>query len=190
MTETDYATLQEVLLVQKAVADAGEFLALYDRYFPRVYTYFRCRIDDPATCDDLTAQVFENALSGLAGYDPGRGVFAAWLFGIARNLANETLRRSLRFTWLPFDWLGRQPEEAPTPEEAALNMDEQRRLLVCLQRLSSRQRDLLALRFSAGLNNRQIARLTGLTEQNVAVSLHRAIRALRADLVKEEGIDV
>jgi RNA polymerase sigma-70 factor (ECF subfamily) len=56
-----------------------------------------------------------------------------------------------------------------------------------IQELSPRQRDLLALKFTAELSNRQIAEMTGLTEQNVGVILHRSIRKLRRRMELAEG---
>ena len=50
-----------------------------------------------------------------------------------------------------------------------------------LAALPDRERELVALKYGAGLTNRAIARLTGLTESNVGTILHRAIVALRAD---------
>ena len=62
---------------------------------------------------------------------------------------------------------------------------EERQLIAAISHLPDRQRDLLALKFSGRLNNREIAALTGLSEQNVAVILHRSIRILRQRLSDE-----
>jgi len=166
-------------MAHEAVIDADAFLALYDRYFPRVYTYFRHRCQDLRVCDDLTAQTFEQALDHCSDFRPERGSFAAWLFGIARNVANGYLRRKRRFQWLPFEALQTLSGSDPAPEEAAIQADDRRILLGYIQELPPRQRDVLALKFAGGLTNREIAALTGLSEQNVGVILHRSIAHLR-----------
>lgn len=66
--------------------------------------------------------------------------------------------------------------------------EERRQLRVALRELSSRERDLVALRFSSGLTNRRIAEITGLTESNVAVILYRALRKLRERLTLPEEV--
>ena len=64
--------------------------------------------------------------------------------------------------------------------------EERDRLLAALARLPARERDLIGLKFAAGLTNRRIADLTGLTESNVGVILYRTIRRLRTDLDPQE----
>jgi RNA polymerase sigma-70 factor, ECF subfamily len=167
-------------------AQEDEFLELYDRYYARIYTYFRYRCADAQTCDDLAAQTFEQALVHFEDYDPARGPFVAWLFGIARNAVHHHYRRGRKFQWLSLDKWFTLSGNDPQPEEQAVQKDEQRRLIDAIGRLPDRQRDLLALKFSGGLNNREIATLTGLSEQNVAVIIHRSIQSLRKHLGNEE----
>jgi RNA polymerase sigma-70 factor (ECF subfamily) len=64
----------------------------------------------------------------------------------------------------------------------------QDQLLGAVARLDSRERDLIGLKFAAGLTNRRIAKLTGLSENNVAIILYRAVRRLRAEL-KAQGVE-
>ena len=60
-------------------------------------------------------------------------------------------------------------------------------LIEALGTLDERERDLIALKFSALVTNREIASLTGLTESNVGVILFRALRKLRAVLSASTG---
>lgn len=59
-------------------------------------------------------------------------------------------------------------------------------LLAAVARLSDRERDLIALKFAAGLTNRRIAELTGLSESNLGVILYRAVPRLRAEMSAKE----
>lgn len=185
MTETTLI-LDENALAQETVRDKRAFLALYDAYFPRIFTYFRYRCNDLQVCDDLTAQTFEQALTHLDQFNPSRGSFAAWLFGIARNLANAHLRECQRWRWLSLDQILEKPSVHPAPEEALFQRIDREYLIVLLRTLEPRQRDLLALKFSGGLSNRQIAALTGLSEQNVAVILFRTVRQLRKGMEEHD----
>lgn len=181
------AQREELLLIERAARNTSDFLALYDQYFARVYTYFRYRFNDTALCDDLSAQTFMQALEHIGQFSPSRGPFVGWLFGIARNLANQQLQKARRFPLISLDALPFIPANDISPEERTVEMDEQHQILQAMTLLSPQQRDVLALKFSADLNNRQIAALTGLSEQNVGVILYRAVHKLRQVVIEREG---
>ena len=69
----------------------------------------------------------------------------------------------------------------PNPEEIAERRSDEDRLGRLLARRPERERELLALKYGAEYTNRDIARITGLSESNVGTILHRAVLALRTD---------
>ena len=75
----------------------------------------------------------------------------------------------------------------PTPEELAERSSDAARLSRLLQELPDREREVVALKYGAGLTNRAIARLMGLSETNVGTILHRTVRELRAGWEGSEG---
>ncbi|KAA3658983.1 MAG: RNA polymerase subunit sigma-24 [Chloroflexi bacterium] len=176
-------------LVTRAVVDPAAFVAIYDQYFSRVYNYVRYRVGDAAAADDLTAQIFERTLTNLASYDSDKAPFGGWLFSIARNLVSNYLRAQKRRRWLSLEAVFNRPSDEPVPETAVIHHQTHAELLTAVSNLNERERDLIALKFAVGMTNRHIARLTGLTESNVGVILHRAVRKLRLELVKKECDD-
>jgi len=172
----------ELALVAEATAEPTAFAAIYDHYFRSIYNYVRYRVVDADITDDLTAQVFEKALVSLEGFKPDRGSFAAWLFTISRNMVNDHLRAEKRRRWLSLDILRAKANLDSLPEETIVRNETRAELLLAVTRLSDRERDLLALKFVAGLSNRSIAELTGLSQSNVGVILYRAVRRLRVVL--------
>ena len=68
---------------------------------------------------------------------------------------------------------------ADTPEEAVSKQSDARRLALLLEGLTDRDRELIALKYGAGLTNRAIAQTTGLSESNVGTILYRAVQTLR-----------
>ncbi len=188
--ESSIAVLpDELALVSRAVAEPAAFAAIYDHYFPRVYNYVMYRVGNLETADDLTAQAFERVLEKIGSYRPERAPFGAWLFAVVRNMVRDHHRAQRRRRWLSLDALHNQPSDEPLPEEIALCNETHAELLAALARLKARERDLIALKFAAGLTNRYIARLTGLSESNVGVMLYRTIRRLRAELSTKEYHD-
>lgn len=172
----------DAALAERMAQEPQAFAQLYDRYFGRVYNYLRYRCEDAAQADDLVAQTFERAWARRDSYKPKRGSFPAWLFAIARNAMNDFLRAKRRRPEAPLEAAGQYPAQTASPEQVVLQNEMVAGLLEALSGLDERQRDLLALKFAARMNNRQIAQMTGLSESNVGVIVFRAIRKLRAEL--------
>jgi RNA polymerase sigma-70 factor, ECF subfamily len=174
---------QERMLIDQLAIEAGKnpqaFAQLYDTYYSRVYNYARYRCSDSDQAEDLTAQAFEHLLRAIGAYTPQRGPFEPWLWAVVRNTAISFQRARLVRAALPWEWLRHKAAPGPSPEEITLLRESEAALLSALPALKARQRDLLGLRYSTGLTNSQIAALTGLSESNVAVTLHRAIETLR-----------
>ncbi|HZW03631.1 MAG TPA: sigma-70 family RNA polymerase sigma factor [Anaerolineaceae bacterium] len=171
--------IQPELLAARAGYEPDAFGSLYDRYYTRVYNYLRYRLDDDASAEELCAQVFERLLGHIRRYDPERGPFEPWLFAIARNALRDHWRRMKLRRFLPLDTLNRKASAAVSPEEQAVRDEEIESLKRALSALDGRERDLLGLKFAAGLTNREIAQMTGLTESNVGVILYRAVQKLK-----------
>jgi RNA polymerase sigma-70 factor (ECF subfamily) len=152
------------------------FDRLYRSSRDDVYAYVASLLRDRAAAEEITATAFERAYRKRSRFDPRRGEPRAWLFGIARNAALDELRRRGRQAELaaePADLLGARPHESA--EEA------ERRLAVsaALATLEPRERELIALKFFAGLSNAEIAVVIGTSESNAGTRLHRAVTKLR-----------
>jgi len=157
-------------------SDEADFAALYDQELPRIYNYFRFRIGDNALAEDLTAETFEKAWRNRQQYRKDRAAFSTWLFTIARRVFIDHLRKQQKVVSL--EALAGLPADENT-EAAVLQRANFARLGSLLSQIADRDRELVALRYGAGLTNRTIARLTGLSESNVGVLLHRAVQKLR-----------
>lgn len=164
-------------LVVASLADESAFHRLHDRYAARVFRYVRLRSASDDDAADLTQTVFLKVWLGRARYRPGKAPFAAYLFTIARNALTDMHRRS-RPT-LPWEALPDLPDDrAGDPESAALRRERLSRLNHHLRELDPQKRELLALRFAAGLTSREIAEVVGKKEEAVKRQLTRIIDAL------------
>jgi len=178
----------ESQLAEKAANSAAAFGELYQRSYERIYNYVHYRVSDRETAEDLTAEVFEQLLLHIGEYDADKAPFDAWLVGFARNMVNRHHRARQRRRWLSLDAIRGLRDKGKGVEETVIQSDYKSRLLEALKSLDGRQRDLLGLKFGVGMNNRQIAALTGLSESNVGVILYRAIHRLRAELNWQEEV--
>src|SRR5436189_6328859 len=89
--------------VEAAQRDPSRFADLYEQNFYRVYAYIVRRVRDRHQAEDLTADVFREALAGLGKFEWRGTPFAAWLIGIAGNLVADHWKRSGRETGNPSD---------------------------------------------------------------------------------------
>ena len=164
----------EPIVPLPAERSAGEqFEALYRRTFPRVYAYVASMLRDRSAAEEVTAQAYERAYRKRSSYKSGRGTPEAWLFGIARHAALDELRRLKR----------RAPLEADPEDVSAAPPDDQvvlrETVRSALATLDPRERDLVALKYQAGLSNGEIARVLAMGESNVGTKLHRTMEKLR-----------
>jgi RNA polymerase sigma-70 factor (ECF subfamily) len=153
------------------------FAELYRRSRDDVYAYVASLLRDSSAAEEVTATAFERAYRKRDHFDPGRGSARAWLFGIARNAALDELRHRGKhgaFVAEPVD-------EIPAPSAVDSVERSERRLLLAaaLETLMPRERELVALKFFAGLGNAEIARVLGIGESNVGTKLHRIVAKLR-----------
>ncbi len=152
------------------------FDALYKSSRDDVYAYVASLVRDTAAAEDVTATAFERAYRKRSRFDPSRGEPRAWLFGIARNAALDELRRrghQAELTAEPADLAGVPVEESTAASERRLAVS------AALASLERSERELVALKFFAGLSNAEIARVVGVTESNAGTRLHRAMTKLR-----------
>ena len=160
----------------RTASPALDFEALYRTARDDVYAYVATMLRDRGAAEDVTAAAFERAYRKQRSYKPGRGSERAWLFGIARNAALDELRRRKRAAALvaePADTGATPPEDAV---ETALRRAAVR---VALARIDPRERELVALKFHAGLDNAEIAAVLGVSVSNAGTQLHRAMTKLR-----------
>lgn len=152
------------------------FEALYRSSRDDVYAYVAGLLRDRGAAEEVTATAFERAYRKRARFDRRRGNGRAWLFGIARNAALDELRRRKRHEELavdPVDFDGPNAHEDAERREARLL------LAAALAELLPRERELVALKYFAGLSNAEIAAVAGISESNAGTRLHRVIEKLR-----------
>jgi len=153
-----------------------DFEALYRGSRDDVYAYVTTMLRDRAAAEDVTAAAFERAYRKQGTYRPGRGSERAWLFGIARNAALDELRRRKRAAALAAD---PADLDAAAPEDAAEAALRRAAVRAALATLGPRERELIALKFHAGLDNAELAAVIGVSVSNAGTQLHRAMTKLR-----------
>ena len=165
------------LRIEHAQRDPSRFGELYEENFYRVYAYIARRVRDRHLAEDLTADVFREALAGLGKFEWRGAPFAAWLLRIASRAVADHYKRS-----------GRESGNPVAPERLVPQEIERHVILFQLvDRLPDTQARVIRLRFVEQKSIREIAQVLGRSEGAVKQLQLRAIGNLRAQLEGAHG---
>ena len=173
-------------LIEAAKTDAGAFRELYDRYADQVHGYHLRRTRDPHAAHDLTAETFAQAwLARRRLRDRAGGSAGPWLFGIARNLLAQSVRRR-RIELRACERIGLLerldgPLATSEPDEAWLDgLDE------AMAELPASERDAVELRVVDGLPYDAVAAGLSTSEGAARVRVARGLGRLRQRLIGDQ----
>jgi len=173
----------ERLLIEAAQKDPARFAELYENNFERIYAYIVRRVGNRAETEDLTAEVFHQALANLQRFE-WRGIpFSAWLFRIAGNLISDRRERSGR------EQIADDPaviDSVPASPAEFEEVERRASLFRLVDSLPAEQRRVVALRFVEQKSIKQVAQEIHKSEGAVKQLQFRAITTLRSRM---EGAD-
>jgi RNA polymerase sigma-70 factor, ECF subfamily len=174
-SETEPDHKDEEVLIESARSDPDAFAVLYRRYLTPVYRYLLSKLNTVHDAENVTAQVFVEALEGLVNFRYRKaGSFAAWLFTIARRRVIDFYRRH------PSTQLTDLPSVEPGLQTIAEKSEDMQRLARLLQQFDEEQRELLRLRFSANLSFAEIGLIEGRSEAAVKMAVYRLVDTLKS----------
>ncbi len=165
--------MEDQALIEAAQRDPARFADLYERHFERVYAFIARRVRERHVAEDLTSEVFHQALANIARFE-WRGVpYSVWLLRTAANAIADRWARLARESG------PRAPEPVAPPDTG----DEDAALLFRLvRRLPPEQRQVVAGRYVKELSIREVARELKKTEGAVKQLQSRALATLRAQM--------
>ena len=168
-------------------AQAGDELAfaeLYVMFFDRVYRYVLVALKNAEDAQDVAQEVFERLLTALDRFDPERGEFRSWLFGVVRNVSANHLRRAGCLTAV-----GDIPSHAaPIAARAASlleRLDPDAGVRARIAALPETQRRVLVLRFVFDMTPAEIAEVVGSSVDAVRHVQHRALKTLAGAIARK-----
>jgi len=169
----------------KAKMDVVLLESIYREYYKNVYNYIGFRINNHFDAEELTSLVFEKAISKWSHYNPDFPV-EAWLISIAKNTVTDYLRAKKRKHFVGLDNIVDLVSSGTQPDDIAVKDEENRALIVAMAGLKDQERQILSMKFATDLGHREIAKILGLSDSNVGVIVHRAIKKLRKLMSEED----
>ncbi|RPE08468.1 sigma-70 family RNA polymerase sigma factor [Chitinophaga lutea] len=141
----------------------SEFLQLIDRHQGIIYKICRLYRDSKEDREDLFQEIVYQLWKSLPGFS-GQAAFTTWMYRVALTTAIAAYRKKQPRIVYP-EVL---PEQSAGPPD---NLGPEV-LMLALKRLNDGEKALIAL-YLEDLSYREIAEITGISENNVGVKLNR-----------------
>lgn len=178
--------------IQGLVAQAQEgsseaFARLYEAYYDRVFRYIFLRVGNRADAEDYTAEVFIKVLESLNSFK-WRGLpFSAWLFRVAHNQLVDRVRQRKRQPVVYLDEDFSHPSDHVDVSDVVVQKLSAEALWAMLEKLTDNQRQVLTLRFGAGLSLEETAAALGKNANAIKALQHAGLLTMRRLLQRVEG---
>jgi RNA polymerase sigma-70 factor (ECF subfamily) len=170
-------------IVEAIIAgDADAFEQLYEQNFRRIYAFAIRKLGDRAEAEDVVQEVFSAVYTCLERFE-GKSDLVVWIYGIARNIIHNRLRRRGAMRMVCIDDI--PPDLGPIDEGPGPRAEARQalgRVQEAIERLPGEQRRILELRHGRSMAIRRIAEVTGRSEDAIKSSLYRARRTLQSAL--------
>jgi RNA polymerase sigma-70 factor (ECF subfamily) len=170
----DNVEIEDEVLVQAAKKNRAAFGPIYRRYVNKVYRYIYRRVGNYYETEDLTAQVFEDAIKALPSYRP-QGMFASWLFGFAYRRCVDFYRRP-KIEGITDKYSSELLED---PVEQVINQETSQRLQKLLAGLNDKELELLRMHFAAQLTYQEMGEILQRNEGAIKMAMSRLIQKLK-----------
>jgi RNA polymerase sigma-70 factor, ECF subfamily len=180
---TGISRLKEIEFITLSKKDINNFKPLYEAYFHPILNYIYQKVNDADIAADIASQVFLKAMTGLKKYKIGEFSFGSWLYRIAFNETMLYFRRTKIKRLIVLDDAlinGMHEEMFDFSREAILRAVE-----MMIRKLEATEFELIELRFYKNMSFREIGFIVGCSENTAKVRLHRLIKRLKVELLKE-----
>lgn len=168
---------KEMEKINEAKKNPERFEYLYETYYERIFRFIYKRIDDESLVEDMTSQVFFNAMTKLYKYTFKGVPFSAWLYKIALNELNMYFRKKTSIRIIDIDSIN-TPILFEDVNETN-NEENIEKLMIAMLNLRKPDADMLELRYFEQLSFKEIAEIYSITENNAKVKVYRAIETLK-----------
>jgi RNA polymerase sigma-70 factor, ECF subfamily len=173
---------EESLIRRAQQRDQVALTQLYEENFDRIYRYIVLKIGDRTEAEDMTQQVFLNAIQSISSYKSKGMPFSSWLYRIAHNQVVDHLRKKARRITVPLN--ESLPASGGDPRHEVEQKIEIEEIVVAAKSLTPAQQEVISLRFAGQLSVAECAKTMGKSEGAVKALQHSAIAALRKALGK------
>ena len=170
---------EKLIIVACQRGEVQRFAELYDLYADRIFRFIFHKTMQRELAEDLTSDTFLRALEKIGQFNSDKGQFSTWIYTIARNLITDHWRAHREHRDIDDVWDLSSMDDVMDGANKKLIGE---KLHDAMRELSTREREILMMRYWQDLKFSEIALLTGRSEGAVKMMTARAIKKLRADM--------
>ncbi len=179
------AESRETIVSKESTGDTSQRIAiasLYGDYYDKIVRYIFIRISNRSEAENLGGEVFLRALRSLGSYRGSKLQMPAWLFSIARNLVIDYQRKTNKQKYVSIDEV--EIADSYSVEQAVETKSEVARLSKALKQVTPAQREVIGLRFFAGMSSAETGEILGKSGGAVREMQRAAIETLRKHMAQ------
>lgn len=154
---------------------------VYREIQPKIYAFFYIKVSIQAVAEDLTHDVFYEALKGIHLF-VGDSTMQTWIFAIAKNILKKYYRSNKYKQNLSLKIKNEVTNEVKTLEDVFLQDEEARDLVQKIQSLNEVQKEIVTLRIYGELSFKDIGQIIGKSENYARVTFHRIKVSLKKEM--------
>lgn len=159
----------------------NELEKLYEEIQPKVYSFFYIKTLDSAIAEDLTHDVFYEAMKGFHSFS-GKSTVQTWIFSIAKNLLKKYYRSKKYARHLENQLTVDISDQPVSPEDLYIMKEGNMTLAHWISQLDDLSKEIMTLRIYGELSFKDIGELVQKSENYVRVTFHRTKLRLQKEM--------
>jgi|SRR3989344_127032 len=161
-----------------------QFSRIYDEYIEKIYRFVFLKVDSRETAEDITSKVF---LKGWEAYNKSKNIenHGSFLYKIARNAVVDHYRGKGKIKTVSSDNVPETVDVSMNVHEKAMFNADMEVVKAAINNLKKDYQDVLIWHYLEDMDTAQIAQILDKSEGTVRVAIHRGLKALKNELVKE-----
>jgi len=176
---------RDTVVSKESTGDTSQRIALaslYGDYYDKIVRYIFIRVNNSSEAENLGGEVFLRALQSLDSYRGSKLQMPAWMFSIARNLVIDYQRKMSKRKHVSIDEV--EIADSHSVEQAVETKSEVARLSKALKQVTPAQREVIGLRFFAGMSSFEVGKILGKSSGAVREMQRAAIETLRKHMAQ------
>lgn len=159
-----------------------KFSKIYDKYIKKIYRFVFLKVDSQETAEDICSEAFTRVWQSL---NKGTNIEnpQAFTYQIARNLITDHYRKNSKIKLISIEDCKEIEDPQPNLEEKAVAMSNIARVKLALNNIKPEYQDVIICHYLNDLSIPEIAEIMNKPKNNIRVTLHRGLKALKRELI-------